>query len=235
MLVEVKVALAAVQPATLEAWRAVFSDRPEVEIIEAELTAQPHDAWVTATKRGDLEDAVRAALGEPVERAVQALIRERFGGSLPADFAVGVPTGGTHPKHLVAASNTPRNPHGINDHMRVALAAGAALQAVHVQNAAEPGSIRDVVLPRLGPETVSERHRAELMWTAYELFRQAELPDGAATRRALCDLLGGAAVKEAAAGTLKRTYRKRKTAASGKSTMPDRPSARAPLESTSED
>jgi O-acetyl-ADP-ribose deacetylase (regulator of RNase III) len=80
----------------------------------------------------------------------------------------------------------------ISDSLNVALACAAAFQAVHMQNAAEPGSIRAVALPGLGANTgqVPVEICADLMWTAYHLFREREFEDFALMRTALQEILG---------------------------------------------
>ena len=80
----------------------------------------------------------------------------------------------------------------ISDTLNVALACAAAFQAVHMQNAREPGSIRSVALPGLGANTgqVPVEICADLMWTGYNLFREREFDDFAAMRAALEEELG---------------------------------------------
>jgi O-acetyl-ADP-ribose deacetylase (regulator of RNase III) len=80
----------------------------------------------------------------------------------------------------------------ISDTLNVALACAAAFQAVHMQNAAEPGNIRSVALPGLGANTgqVPVEICADLMWTAYQLFREREFQDFGAMRVALEEILG---------------------------------------------
>src|SRR5262249_22645510 len=80
----------------------------------------------------------------------------------------------------------------ISDTLNVALACAAAYQAVHMQNARDPGSIRAVALPGLGANTgkVPVEICADLMWTAYHLFREREFTDFTALRAALEQQLG---------------------------------------------
>jgi hypothetical protein len=80
----------------------------------------------------------------------------------------------------------------ISDTLNVALACSAAFQAVHMQNARLPGSIRAIALPGLGANTgkVPVEICADLMWTAYNLFREREFTDFAALRVALQEELG---------------------------------------------
>jgi hypothetical protein len=76
--------------------------------------------------------------------------------------------------------------------MNVALACAAAFQAVHMQNAREPGGIRSVALPGLGANTgrVPVEICADLMWTGYNLFREQEFQDFDELRLALEEQLG---------------------------------------------
>jgi hypothetical protein len=80
----------------------------------------------------------------------------------------------------------------VSDTMNVALACAAAFQAVHMQNAREPGSIRSVALPGLGANTgqVPVEICADLMWSGYDLFRRQEFADFTAMRAALQEKLG---------------------------------------------
>lgn len=211
-------------PAIRAAWAAAFEDRPEVAIGDRPVFETEGAAWVVQTKRGHLDEDAREALGAGVEARLRATIRERFGGSLPADFAVCVPTDLASPRFAIAVSNGARNPHGVDDLLRVAIAAGAALQAVHMQNARERGSIDSIVLPPLGPPPVPVRERAELMWTAYALFRDAEMPDFPTMRRALAGLLVGAD-PDGGPGAYKRSFGTSKGRDDPKTTVPDKAAA----------
>lgn len=223
-----KLVLADTNADILAEWRRAFEDRPEVQVAERSVLDVEASAWVVETKRGDLAEPVRAALGEAVEGRLRAGIRESFGGSLPADFAYTVPTDGDNPRFVIAVSNGARNPHGVDDPLRVALAAGAALQAVHKHNARAAGSIASIALPPVGPASVPARARAELMWTAYALFREAEMPDFATMRRALMGLLVGVDPEDGP-GAYKRSFGTRASRDSVKSTLPDRHAATAQL------
>jgi hypothetical protein len=80
----------------------------------------------------------------------------------------------------------------ISDTLNVALACAAAFQAIHMQNARQPGSITSVALPGLGAATgrVPVRVCANLMWTGYTLFNDYEFRDFEAMRAALREQLG---------------------------------------------
>jgi hypothetical protein len=76
--------------------------------------------------------------------------------------------------------------------LNVALACCAAFQTVHMQNARAPGSIRSVAMPGLGAATgrTPPEICADLMWTAYNLFREKEFSDYVEMRKALEEILG---------------------------------------------
>lgn len=223
MRAQVEVVLVDGDPEMIAAWERAFADRPEVEVRVGALTDTPAAAWVTETHRGELDPALVEALGAEVEAALRQTVREGFGGSLPADFAVWVPTGREAPAWLVATSGAPKNPEGVDDPMRVALGAGAALQAVHMH-----GGIDRIALPPLGPASVGADARAELMWTAYALFRDAELPDFPTMRRAIAGLLVGVD-RSQGEGAYKRTFGVKRSRDSVKSTLPDKSAANAQL------
>ncbi|HLM72698.1 MAG TPA: hypothetical protein VK459_08400, partial [Polyangiaceae bacterium] len=67
-----------------------------------------------------------------------------------------------------------------------------ALQAVHMQNAKEPGSIQSVALPGLGANTgrVPVEICADLMWTAYRMYLDKAFTDFKEMRAALEEELG---------------------------------------------
>ncbi|HHH31612.1 MAG TPA: hypothetical protein ENK57_25140 [Polyangiaceae bacterium] len=186
-----KITLTTTDRDQLFAWRDAFEDRPEVSCALTPIAESGCDAWAVATKRGDLDPVVAEALGPELVPRLREQIRSAFGGSLPADFALCLETGGETPSHVIAVSNTPRNPEGVDDHMRVTLATGAALQAVVSENQKNPGAITSLALPALGPAAIPAAQRAELMWTAYDLFCKAEFPDFPTMRQAISGLLVG--------------------------------------------
>ncbi len=77
----------------------------------------------------------------------------------------------------------------------MALACAAASQAVHQQERREPGSIRSVALPGLGANTgrVPVRSCANLMWSAYSLYRDFAFRDFAVMRSSLAGQVEGTA------------------------------------------
>ena len=91
----------------------------------------------------------------------------------------------------------------ISDTMNVALACAAAFQAVHMQNARAPGSIRSIALPGLGANTgrVPVEICADLMWTAYNLLTNQDFAGFAEMRAALEEELGSLGNNLAPGGT----------------------------------
>jgi O-acetyl-ADP-ribose deacetylase (regulator of RNase III) len=192
-----KVVLVDVNPAVVGAWREVFADNPEVEIVQGSLLAQRVDAWVTPTNsRGRMDGGLDAVLkrhfGAGIEKKVQREIRRLGGNLLPVGSAVWVPTGEAAPRFLISAPTMVGSAEDISATRNVALACAAAFQAVHQQNRAEPASIRSVALPGLGASTgrVPVRTCANLMWTAYNLFNDYEFRSFDAMRAGLAERLG---------------------------------------------
>lgn len=206
------------------AWEAVFATAHRVRVVRSSPVDVDADAWAITERRGVPDAPWDAALPDAVTDALRAQLRTRFGGALPTDHAVTVPSGQANPRFVIAVSGSPVHPQGVDDVLRVAIASAAALQAVHMQNAQAPGSIASVVLPRLAAPTVPPRRRAELMWTAVELFRQAELPDFQVMRLALTELLADIP-RDAPPGAFERRFDV--GARAMKSTIPDGAAAHA--------
>jgi O-acetyl-ADP-ribose deacetylase (regulator of RNase III) len=192
------VVLVDVNPRVVRAWQAAFHDAPEVEIVGGSILDQHVDAWVTPTNaRGSMDGGVDAAikhrLGPEIERRVQEAIRRLHGGAMPIGAATCVPTGAVAPRYLISTPTMTRSAESIRGTLNVALACAAAFQAIHLQNAQQPDSIRSVAVPGLGAATgrVPARRCASLMWTAYQLFLDAEFPDFGTMRAALLDQLSG--------------------------------------------
>jgi len=192
------VVLVDVNPKVVRAWRTAFHDTPEVEIVCGSILEQRVDAWVTPTNaRGSMDGGVDAIIkhhfGPSIERSVQAEIQRSYGGAMPVGCATCVPTGGTTPRYLISTPTMTRSAESVRGTLNVALACAAAFQAIHIQNAREPESIRSVALPGLGAATgrVPSRRCASLMWTGYQLFRDAEFADFGSMRAALLDQLSG--------------------------------------------
>ncbi len=208
----VRVVLVDVNPKMTKAWRATFEENPEVDVLDGSMLDQQVSAWVTPTNArgsmdGGLDLVIKQFLGAGVEQRVQKEIKARYGGFLPVGHATSVETGRPVPGYLISTPTMVGSSDDVSDTLNVALACAAAFQMVHMQNARQPGSIRSVALPGLGANTgrVPVEICADLMWTAYELFRRQEFTDFAVMRQALEAELGdlgsfGADFKPAKAG-----------------------------------
>lgn len=181
----------------VEAWRAAFADNAEVKILRGSILDQEVDAWVTPTNsRGSMDGGVDAVikrhLGSSIEKHVQQEITRLYGGKMPVGCATCVPTGVSVPRFLISTPTMERSSENISETLNVALACAAAFQAVHMQNAREPGSISSVALPGLGAGTgqVPMRVCANLMWTGYTLFNDCAFRDYDAMRAVLREQLG---------------------------------------------
>jgi O-acetyl-ADP-ribose deacetylase (regulator of RNase III) len=179
------------------AWRATFEEHPEVQIVQGSMLEQPVSAWVSPTNsRGSMDGGLDAVLkrhfGAGIEKSVQQEIGRRYGGQMPVGHATCVATGKLQPGYLISTPTMTGSSENVSDTLNVALACAAAFQAIHMQNTREPGSIRSVALPGLGANTgqVPVEICADLMWTAYHLFREREFTDFGEMRAALQEQLG---------------------------------------------
>ncbi len=178
------VTLVDINPKVIEAWKAVFADTPEVQIYKGSITDQYVDAWVSPTNsRGSMDGGVDAIikrrLGARIETHVQQEIRKRHGGLMPVGSATCVPTGIAAPKFLISTPTMVQSVENVSETLNVAMACAAVFQAIHMQNAKEPGSIESVALVGMGAATgrVPPRVCANLMWTGYTLFNDYEFRD----------------------------------------------------------
>ncbi|WP_433393292.1 macro domain-containing protein [Micromonospora sp. KLBMP9576] len=179
-----RVVLTDVNAEVVRAWRAAFADTPEVEIHKGSILTRHADAWVSPTNsRGRMDGGVDAVikrhLGAGIQLRVQRAIRDQFGGSLPVGSAVCVPSGAVNPTFLISTPTMEQSAQNVSETLNVALACAAAFQAVHAQNARQPGSISSVALVGLGAATgrVPARVCANLMWTGYTLFNDYRFHD----------------------------------------------------------
>lgn len=193
----VKVVLCDINPQMIKAWQEVFEENPEVDIVHGSMLEQLAGAWVTPTNssasmNGGLDLVIKNYLGSKIEKRVQKEVSKSYGGKLPVGHATCVPTDQAMPRFLISTPTMVGTSDDISATMNVVLAAAAAFQAVHMQNEKLPGSIRSVVLPGLGAATgrTPVEICADLMWTAYNLFRDAAFKDFAAMRAALEAELG---------------------------------------------
>jgi O-acetyl-ADP-ribose deacetylase (regulator of RNase III) len=207
---QVKVVLCDINEKMIKAWRDTFEENPEVDIVQGSMTAMQTSAWVSPTNSagrmdGGLDLVIKRFLTDKVEKAVQQQIKDVHGGKLPLGRTTCVPTGRAQPAFLISTPTMQASNEDISDTLNVALACAAAFQAVHTQNAIAPGSITSIALPGLGANTgrVPVEICADLMWTAYNLFRERSFTDSAQMRAALEEELGdlgtGTSPKAAAA------------------------------------
>lgn len=194
----VNVVLVDINPAMVKAWREVFAKEAGVTIVHGSLLDQAVDAWVTPTNAkgsmdGGLDFAIKKHFGAKIEKRVQAAIAEQYGGELPVGHAVCVETADQQPAWLISTPTMETSSEDVSQTLNVALACAAAFQAVHMQNARQPGSIGSVALPGLGANTgqVPVGLCAELMLTGYNLFRQQGFDEFKKMHTALKALLQG--------------------------------------------
>jgi O-acetyl-ADP-ribose deacetylase (regulator of RNase III) len=193
----VRVLLVDINPKMIKAWRETFEEDTEVEVVQGSMLEQPVGAWVTPTNArasmdGGLDAAIKGYLGGKIEKAVQNEVKARYGGHMPVGYATCVESGRPQPRFLISTPTMVQSSEDVSSTMNVALACAAAFQAVHMQNAKLPGSIRSVAMPGLGANTgrVPVEICADLMWTAYNLFKEKEFTDFAEMRKSLEDILG---------------------------------------------
>ncbi len=193
----VRVVLTDINPKMIAAWRDSFEENPEVDIVQGSMLDQPVSAWVTPTNAkasmdGGLDAVIKKNLGAAIEKAVQGEVKRRYGGTMPVGTATCVPTGRDQPRFLISTPTMVGSSDDISATLNVALACCAAFQAVHMHNAEHGGQIRSIALPGLGAATgrTPVEICADLMWTAYNLFREKEFTDYGEMRRALEEILG---------------------------------------------
>lgn len=195
MLVRVK--LVDVNPKMIAAWRESFEGNPEVEIIQGSMLEQPVSAWVTPTNAkasmdGGLDGVIKRQLGASIEKKVQGEVKRLYGGTMPVGTATCVETGADQPRFLISTPTMVGSSDDISASLNVALACCAAFQMVHMHNTEHGGQIRSIALPGLGAATgrTPVEICADLMWTAYNLFREKEFASFAEMRAALEEILG---------------------------------------------
>jgi O-acetyl-ADP-ribose deacetylase (regulator of RNase III) len=193
----VKVVLVDINPKMIAAWKETFEENPEVEIIQGSMLDVHVSAWVTPTNSGarmdgGLDAVIRNFQGTSVQSRVQQEVKKLHGGKMPVGYATCVPTPKNPPNYLISTPTMVSSSENIADTMNVALACAAAFQAVHIQNDKIPGSVRSVAMPGLGAATgrTPVEICADLMWTAYDLFRERSFSDFGEMRKALEEILG---------------------------------------------
>ncbi len=193
----VRVVLTDINPKMIAAWRDSFEGNPEVDIVQGSLLDQQVSAWVTPTNAkasmdGGLDAIIKRTLGVQIEKSVQAEVKARFNGNMKIGTGTCVQTGVDLPRFLISTPTMVGSADNISASLNVALACCAAFQTVHMYNAQHPGSIRSVAMPGLGAATGKTPVEicADLMWTAYNLFREKEFADYASMRKSLEEILG---------------------------------------------
>lgn len=195
-LSHLRVVLVDVNPDIVEAWQTAFADSPEVELLHGSMLDQSVNAWVTPTNArgsmdGGLDAVIKSHFGSAIEKRVKAEISHHYQGFLPVGSATCVPTGASSPRFLISTPTMVASSENVSETVNVALACAAAFQAVHLQNAREPGSIDSVALPGLGASTgqVPVDTCAGLMWAGYQLFQEYRFRDFATMKAVLMEQL----------------------------------------------
>jgi O-acetyl-ADP-ribose deacetylase (regulator of RNase III) len=193
----IKVVLVDINAKMIKAWRDAFEENPEVDVVQGSMLDQQVSAWVSPTNSrgamdGGLDAVIKNHLGAKIEKAVQQEIARLYSGFMPVGHATCVETGRGSPRYLISTPTMSSSSQDISDTLNVALACAAAFQMVHMQNARQGGAIRSVALPGLGANTgkVPVEICADLMWTAYNLFREHEFTTFTEMRAALEEQLG---------------------------------------------
>jgi len=173
----VKLILCDQDTAVVEAWRAQFRERPEVEIRQGSLWEVQADGLVNPGNSfgfmdGGLALQIVERFGMDLEDGVRGAIREGFAGEILVGQAVVLPTGG-NPPYLVYAPTT-RTPQKAADSLNAYLATRAALAAVRTFNGIHGGEpIRSLILPGLctGTAKMPPLVSARQIRYAYEEFQ----------------------------------------------------------------
>lgn len=204
----VKVTLVDVNPKMVAAWREVFENNPEVEVLQGSMLDQKVSAWVSPTNArgemaGGLDGVIKRHFGPKIQTKVQSEIARLYKGSMRVGHATCVETGVAVPRFLISTPSMGAASEDISDTLNVALTCAAAFQMVAMQNRAEPGSITSVALPGIGTGTgrTPVEICADLMWTAFNLHQNQVFASFAEMRAALEEELGSLGNNLAPGGT----------------------------------
>jgi O-acetyl-ADP-ribose deacetylase (regulator of RNase III) len=176
---QLRVVLRDINTKVVQAWLSAFDDAPDVEVSKGSILNEQVDAWVSPTNSqgrmdGGVDAVIKRHLGAGIQLRVQNAIRSTYGGALPIGSAVCVPSGAQNPKFVISTPTMTTSVQDVSETLNTALACAAAFQAIHMQNAAQPGSIRSVALVGMGAATgnVPPQVCANLMWAGYTLFNE---------------------------------------------------------------
>ena len=179
-----KIILAGITVALTDAWAEAFAAHEQVEVYAGDFFSRDADAMVSPANSfgimdGGLDAAIRAALGGPVESAVQSIIVEKHHGELPVGAAEIVSTGHGRWPYLIAAP-TMRIPENVGNTVNAYLAFRAVLLMVKQHNLSNPNRpIRTILVPGLGTGIggMAPRRCAAQMRIAYDqVSKPARIP-----------------------------------------------------------